>query len=286
MLKFGIIGYPLEHSFSPVMHSAAMQYLNIKGEYKPYEIKEDELKAKIKGLKESGLKGFNVTIPHKIKIIPYLDELTKRAKLVGAINTVTITSGKLTGENTDVIGFWEAIPEEIRKELRGKTISILGYGGSACACAIALLLNTKFKTLNIYGRNQEKLLAFKTFILEKIKQLKLKTKVTYNLIKDIDLSDTFTLINTTPIGMYPDRNNSPLKKEELTKLPPEALVCDLIYNPEETKLLKYAKELNKRTLNGTEMLIRQGAASLGIWLNQKVSPIGVMRLALKHNIPE
>ena len=106
------------------MQTAALQYLNVSGTYRPYEVKPNELEKMFNQLKGSGIKGFNVTIPHKISIIPLLDELTERAKLIGAVNTVTFNNGKAIGDNTDVIGFWEAIPEEIRKIIPEKNISI------------------------------------------------------------------------------------------------------------------------------------------------------------------
>ena len=269
MLKFGIIGYPLEHSLSPVMQNAALQYLNISGEYKAYEIKEEELKETVKQLINDGLKGFNVTIPHKIKIIPLLDEVTNIAKQVGAVNTVIIQNGKTIGDNTDITGFWEAIPKEIRKNLKGKVVSIIGCGGSAYACIVAFISNG-IQKINIYGRNIDKLKKIK----EHFKSIEI------NLMNDVDLSNASMLVNTTPVGMYPNVNDSPFSKGILEKLPQDAIVYDIIYNPSETKLLRDAKSLNKITINGIEMLIRQGAASLAKWIEIKEPPLGVMRLAI------
>ena len=274
MLKLGIIGYPLEQTLSPVMHTAALQYLNINGHYRAYEVSENELKETFEQLKTSGMKGFNVTIPHKISIIPLLDELTDTAKLVGAVNTVTFKeNGKSVGDNTDAMGFWEAIPEDTRKRIsleKEKNISIVGCGGSAKAIAIALLLNNT-KHIKVYGRDKEKLTNFKNF---------LDSKIEIDLLKNIDLSKTSLLINTTPIGMHPKINSSPVSIQELKKLPSNAIVYDIIYNPPETKLLQDASSLNLKTINGIEMLIRQGAHSLRIWLEQDIAPLGAMRLAV------
>lgn len=275
MLKLGIIGFPLEHSLSPEMHSITLQNLNIVGEYKPYEIKEDEFEKKVKELIKSGLCGFNVTIPYKTKIIPLLDELSNEAKLAGAVNTVKIKDGKLTGYNTDITGFFEAIPENIRKNISENHVVVLGNGGAARAVCIAFILNHA-KSLTVYGRNKNKLEDFKGFLDTRKKE----TKIDVGLISNLNLSDALILVNTTSVGMYPDVNETPVTKEDLKSLPDGALVYDIIYNPRETKLLKDANTLNIKTLNGLEMFIRQGAASLGIWLEQE-PPLGAMRLAVE-----
>lgn len=288
MLKLGIIGYPLEHSLSPVMHTAALQYLNISGSYRAFETKKDELEKIFNQLKDSGLKGFNVTIPHKTTIIPLLDELTETAKLVGAVNTVTFTKDKKSiGDNTDVTGFWEPIPEDIKTNIPNQTISILGCGGAALAVATALVTN-KVKHLKIYGRDLEKLYQFKKLVSKTNETLKGETTIETGLLINIDLSNSSMLVNTTPIGRFPDIDNSPVLKQELRRLPGDAFVYDIVYNPSDTLLLQYARSLSLKTLNGIEMLIRQGAASLAIWLEQDIShaPLGAMRLALTQCIKD
>ena len=280
MLKLGIIGFPLEHSLSPIMHTAALNHLNINGEYKAYEIKEEDLEKVFNDLKKSGLRGFNVTIPYKTKIIPLLDELTLTAQLARAVNTVTIEpNGKAIGDNTDVSGFWASLPDEYRKKAPEITASVLGYGGSASAICLALIQNN-FNTLKIYGRNKQKLDKFKDFLSDAKKKTNSKTNIETSTLKNIDLSGSSLLINTTPVGMYPDTNNSPVEKDKLSELSKDTLVYDIIYNPKETTLLKYAKELNLKTLNGIEMLIRQGHTSLCIWLGKEVSAISAMRSAI------
>lgn len=282
MLKLGIIGYPLEHTLSPVMHTAALQHLNINGSYRPFEVTENELEKVFNQLKASGIKGLNVTIPYKKKIISLLDELTETAKLTEAVNTVIFyDDGRTVGHNTDVVGFYDAVPEYLKKNISNQNVSIFGCGGAANAVSIALLQN-RVKSLKIYGRDPDKLLQFKTFLENKSKGLKALTQIETELIANINLSNSSILINTTPVGMYPDLTNSPVTKNELAKLNKNALVYDLIYNPRETLLLEFARALNLKTLNGAEMLIRQGAASLATWLNQNVAPVGIMRLALNY----
>ena len=276
MLKLGIIKGLSGISLSYIMQTAALKYLNIDGEYKAYEAKPEELERLFKELKALGLKGFNVTIPHKISIIPLLDELTDRAKLVGAVNTVTFKDGKSIGDNTDEIGFWEGIPVDIRKQIPGKNVAILGAGGAACAVAIAFLLNN-VSTIKIYGRNKNKLEDFK----QAVKMPRCGISVETDLFSNINLSNIFMLVNTTPVGMSPGISNSPVKKEDLKKLLNDAVVYDIIYNPPETQLLKDAKSLNLKTINGIEMLVRQGAESLNIWLGKNVAPIQIMKNAVK-----
>lgn len=286
MLKLGIIGYPLEHSLSPVMHSAALQYLNVSGSYRAIETEEKELERVFKQLKDSRFKGFNVTIPHKITIIPFLDELSETAKLAGAVNTVVFRNGgKSAGENTDVAGFWEAIPKDAREDISKETVSLLGTGRSARAIGVALLKNNA-KIIKIFGRSKEKLSAFLDFMESRRELTGSKTKIEGGLISGLDLTNTFMLINSTPLGMYPNIDASPVTKEELKKMMPNGIVYDIIYNPPQTLLLLQARSLGFKTINGTEMLIRQGAQSLSIWLEQNVAPVGVMRLAVNHSLEE
>lgn len=283
MLKLGIIGYPLEHTLSPVMHNAALQYLNINGSYKTYEVKENELEKLFCYLRDSGVKGFNVTIPYKTTIIKFLDKLTERAELVQAVNTVTFQGeGKSVGDNTDIVGFWEAIPDNFKKKVPKASVSLIGAGGAAHAVSIALLLN-KVDSLKIYARNSEKLSGFEEFLESRKQKLNLKTKIQVDLLKNIDLSEADLLVNTTPVGMFPDIDKSPVTKEELKRLPQGSLIYDLIYNPKQTLLLVTAASLGLNTLSGIEMLIRQGASSLGIWTQQKDAPLGVMRLAVEQS---
>lgn len=287
MLKFGIIGYPLKHTLSPVMHMAALEYLNIGGEYLAYEVKENKFEKVFNDLKEKKINGFNVTIPYKKKIIPLIDELSENARLIDAVNTVTIQkNGKTFGDNTDIIGFWDAIPGNIREKIPEKEVAILGCGGAASACAIALI-KQNIKSIKLYGRDKAKVLRFRDFLntrQESIVNGKAKINIEADLLTAINLTNIFMLINTTPTGMFPNPDASPVIKMELKKLAEDAVVYDIIYNPPETQLLKLAKSLEKQTINGVEMLVRQGAASLAIWLKQEVAPLGAMRLAVNSSL--
>ena len=286
LIKFGIIKSPKGYSLSVPMHTTALQYLNINGEYKSYEANPEDLKKIFVTLKENNIKGVNVTLPHKITIISLLDELTDRARLIGAVNTVIFNEdGKTLGDNTDASGFWKGIPEDIKKILIEKEIAILGCGGAACAVAIAFLLK-KIKKLKIYARDKIKLNKFKDSLEQKKEQLKSNTIIEANLLTNINLSNVSMLVNTTPVGMYPDIDKSPVLINDLKKLSKDAVVYDIIYKPQETKLLKDAKSLNLQTINGIEMLVRQGAESLNLWLRQDIAPIDVMRNAVLEALEE
>ena len=282
-LKLGIIKSSGTPSLSVIMHTAALQHLNINGEYKAYEVNPEELEKKIEELKKEKVRGLNITIPHKISIIPLLDELTDRAKQIGAVNTVTFKDGKSIGDNTDITGFWKAIPEDLKSNLSNKNVVIIGCGGAAHACAIAFLSNN-VSSIKIYGRNKKKLDTFKDFLESTVKTPHQGISIEIDLFSNIDLSNTHMLVNTTPLGMYPNSSDCPIKKWDLEKLPKSAFVYDIIYNPLETKLLQYAKSLGLETLNGVEMLVRQGAESLNIWLEKDVAPLEIMRNAVLNSL--
>lgn len=282
-IKLGIIKAPGSISLSSVMMTAAIQQLNINAEYKPYEAKPEELESVFEKLKKEKVKGINVTMPHKINIIPLLDSLTDRAKQIGAVNTVIFKDGKAIGDNTDSNGFWNAIPEDIRANIKDKNISILGCGGATHACVIALIVNNVTK-IKIYGRNKNKLDDFKDFLETTVKMSRQGPSIEIDLLSNIDLSNTHILINTTPIGMDPNTNDSPTEKKDLQRLPKDAFVYDIIYKPQETKLLQDAKFLGLKTLNGVEMLLRQGAESLNIWLEKDIAPLEIMRNAVMDSL--
>ncbi len=284
-IKLGIIRSPQGYSLSVPMHTAALQHLNINGEYKSYEANPEDLPFLFKKLKENYLRGVNVTIPHKILIIPLLDELTERARLIGAVNTIIFKEGRSIGDNTDIGGFWESIPEKSKGNIIEKNVAMLGCGGATCACAVALISN-KIKTLKVFARDKTKLQKFKCELEEKKEILKSHTIIEANLLSNINLSDISMLVNTTPLGMYPDENSSPVAIDVLKHLPQDSIVYDTIYKPKETKLLKDAKSLRLKTINGIEMLVRQGAESLNIWLNQDIAPIDTMRNAVIEALEE
>jgi len=273
MLKLGIIGYPLGHSLSPSMHNAALKELEIQGNYVAFETPPNKLFERIEFLKVEGIKGFNVTIPYKEKIIKYLDDIDNSGKIVGAVNTVIIDENKkLYGYNTDVSGFVQAIPNEWQEKIKSKKAAVLGSGGSARAI-LAGLIELKIQEISIFARNQEKSLELK----EIFSNIKINC---LPLTENLDLSEFSIVINTTPLGMQGiNEGISPLSLKSIETLPKDALVYDIVYKPLKTKLLEYAEKRNLKTLNGIEMLLLQGAKGFELWTGQK-PPVEIMRKAL------
>ncbi|OGH96789.1 MAG: shikimate dehydrogenase [Candidatus Melainabacteria bacterium RIFOXYA12_FULL_32_12] len=281
MIKLGIIGYPLGHTLSPVMHKAALDYLGIEGDYAVLETPPEELINRIKYLKVQGFRGFNVTIPLKVWIVPLLNEVDEYANLAGAVNTVIISENKdLYGYNTDIDGFIESIPEDLKENLKSKKAAILGAGGAARAVAIGLS-TIGINEITFYARNPEKANIIQDVILEGFPEIKVKIK---EFNEFADLSYASIVVNTTPIGMQGiNEGISPINKKTVEGLAENTIVYDLIYKPRETKLIQYAKEHGLYTLDGLEMLILQGAKALSLWIDQE-APVEVMREAVLKSL--
>lgn len=252
MKLFGLTGYPLGHSLSPVIHRELFKLCGIDGEYKLYEIAPEKLSTELDCLKNN-LCGFNVTIPHKVDVIPFLDELNDRAALFGAVNTVKVGK-KTVGYNTDCIGFIRAL-EMADIDLSGEVL-VCGTGGVARMFAFeAVLADCE---LTIAAREDDIPVANK-----------IKDEIKEKLGKDakvIDLREVnkgyHLIINGTPVGMYPNVDACVLPKEIIEK---SDAVFDAIYNPEETLFIKYAKEAGIKYSNGLSMLVLQAVAAEEIW---------------------
>jgi shikimate dehydrogenase len=253
----GLIGHPVEHSFSPIMHNAAFKDKGLNYVYVAFDVLPENLKYVIDGAKALGIVGFNVTIPHKIEIMKYLDEVDRDAQLIGAVNTIKIEDGRAIGYNTDGIGARIALEEEIGK-VKDKNIVIYGAGGAARAVAFEL---AKDNNLVIANRTVEKAEALAKEIAEKLNK-KFGEEVKFAGL-DVNLEGVDIIINATPIGMHPNVDVEPIVKAE--NMSKDMVVMDLIYNPLETVLLKEAKKANAKAINGLGMLIYQGAVAFKIW---------------------
>lgn len=252
MEKFALIGYPLGHSMSPVIHRELFKINNISASYELMEINPDNLKSSIRELK--ALNGFNVTIPHKINIIDSLDRLSNRAELFGAVNTVENKNGILTGHNTDCAGFLKAL--DMAGITLGGNVLVCGSGGVSRMFAFESVLAGADLTITV---RDEDISAG-----ERIKE-EIKAKLDKN-IKLITLSQVQgeydVLINGTPVGMHPKADACVLPKEKVQKA---KAVFDAVYNPMETQLIKYAKEAGIKCSNGLPMLVWQAAVAQEIW---------------------
>ncbi|NPA63099.1 MAG: shikimate dehydrogenase [Methanococci archaeon] len=269
----GLIGHPVEHSFSPIMHNTAFKDKNLNYVYVAFDVLPEHLGDAIKGAKSLGIAGFNITIPHKVEVMKYLDEVDKDAKLIGAVNTVKIEDGKAIGYNTDGIGARKALEEEIG-EVKGKNIVVYGAGGAGRAVAFELAKNNR---IIIANRTVEKAKNLAKEIAEKLNK-KFGEDIKFSDL-NVDLSDVDIVINATPIGMYPNVNVEPIVRAE--QLREDMVVMDLVYNPLETVLLKEAKKANAKAINGLGMLIHQGAVAFKIWTGVEPN-VEVMRKAVER----
>lgn len=277
--KFCLIGYPLGHSLSTYIHEAGFKSLNANCTYELLETPPEMLVDRIKYLKANNFAGFNITIPLKLPIVLFLDEIDISADLIGAVNTVVINPDKtLKGYNTDVLGFRRAIPDDIT--LAGKTVAILGTGGAARA-AITALAQEQVKSIKIYTRNVPNTLELLKYLREKFPLIEFNS---FQIERLRDLSDIDILVNTTPLGMLGRAADlTPVEENELITLPKHALVYDVIYNPRKTILLKLAQKHGYRTINGLDMLVHQALAAEQIWFG-KTPDFKDMKIAALENI--
>jgi shikimate dehydrogenase len=273
----GVIGYPIAHSFSPRMHNAAINHLKADFVYLPFPVKPEDLAKAIAGFEAIDLIGFSVTIPHKQAIIPLLQEITPFAELVGAVNTVYRTDKGWCGTNTDVTGFITPL-QQLNKDWSNLTPIILGNGGAARAVVVGCA-ELGCPEIHVVGRNQESLAHF----YQNFQNTSLKAKINVHwwdklgeLVSAADL-----LVNTTPVGMHPNIEQSPLDAQIVSQVKQGAIAYDLIYNPRPTKFLQQAQQQGAIVFDGLEMLVQQGAAALKIWLNQEV-PVDIMRQAINN----
>jgi shikimate dehydrogenase len=236
---YGLIGKSLGHSFSPQIHVEIFKKLGIEGEYKLFELKEEELKSAIIEYKKQGIRGLNVTVPYKINIMAYLDSISVEAKKIGAVNTISFANGVLTGYNTDYTGFGMSLVKN-HVEVKNKSVIILGTGGVSKAVK-QYLIDNRAKSI--------------TFVSRKPCDGAKGYDETASLKGDM-------IINCTPCGMYPKVDASPVPSDILKGF---STAVDLIYNPEETLFLKQAKENGLKTINGLYMLVSQAVTAQEIW---------------------
>ncbi|HIP17579.1 MAG TPA: shikimate dehydrogenase [Methanothermococcus okinawensis] len=268
----GLIGHPVEHSLSPIMHNEALRDKDLNYVYLAFDVHPNNLKYVVNGAKALGtFSGFNVTVPHKIEIIKYLDEIDREAQLIGAVNTVKINDNRAIGYNTDGLGVRMSLEEEIGRVM-GKNILVIGAGGAARAVSFELAKNNSITIVNRTVENAKTLAAD----ISK----KLNKNVCYGGL-NIDIEDYDILIHTTPVGMYPNINTKPLI--DVNKINKDMVVMDLIYNPRETVLLKESRKRGAKTINGLGMLIYQGAIAFEIWTGVKPD-VNVMKRKIENII--
>jgi shikimate dehydrogenase len=267
----GIIGNPIEHTMSPAMHNAAFRQMGVDYLYVPFKVKQEELARAIDGVKALNIRGLNVTIPHKVAVIRFLDKLDHLAEKIGAVNTIVNDDGVLTGYNTDGAGFLQALRER-GIEPGGKNIVILGAGGASRAISFSLadrgahlvILNRR---LELDWAEELASRISQTFSKE-VEALELNRE---NLARVLDRADI--VVNATSMGMTPNIDETPVTSDLLK---PDLTVFDIVYNPIKTRLLREAEAAGARTVSGLDMLAWQGALAFEKWIGLK-APIELMR---------
>lgn len=284
----GVIGYPVEHSFSPLMHNAAIAHLrensSQKNEvdyvYLPFPIAPESLKIAIAGFTAIGLHGFNITIPHKQTIVPLLDQVSEVAQAIGAVNTVWRSEAGWCGTNTDAIGFLAPL-NALEKDWTNAPVLILGSGGAARA-VVAACAELGCPEIWVAGRSPDKLAQFaQSWAAAPAIAAKLSA-IPWGKLAEY-LPKAGLVVNATPLGMHPQIEASPLGDRDLALIKAGSVAYDLIYTPRPTQFLQQASAAGLTAIDGLEMLVQQGAAALEIWLNQP-APVAVMRQALLNHL--
>jgi shikimate dehydrogenase len=271
-----LIGEPVEHSFSPLIHNAGFNALGINFVYVACLVKD--LEHAIKGIRALNIRGASITIPHKVKAISYVDKLDDVAKKIGSINTIVNQEGKLIGYNTDGMGALKAFQDR-NINLKGKSVVALGSGGVARAIAFSLVMRGEVKKLRILGIIEEEM----NILIEDLKKtggIDIQGALLQEDILQETINTSDILINCTPIGMYPKTKESPVPSRLLR---PGLLVFDVVYNPPQTTLLKDAQKAGCMTVSGLEMFINQAIVQFELWTGKK-APVGTMRKVLLEQL--
>ena len=272
---YGLLGNPIKHSFSPAMHNAALRALKINAKYKLFEKDLKQLPVFFASLKKNNICGFNVTIPYKERALEYLNSKSSGVREIGAANTVVVSKeGKLTGFNTDYLGFAKHLLE---LKVKPKNVALIGAGGAAKAVCFALGKKSSVGQIAIFDLDKFKSVALVKRFKDVFPQVSFSAVAR---VEDLKIQDKDLLINASPVGMKQD-DHCLIDAAMLHK---DLFVYDLIYNPAETKLLKLAKDRGLRFSNGLGMLLYQGVESLAHWIKPKKPPVEIMRQALSKEL--
>lgn len=274
----GLLGSPVAHSLSPAMHNMCFREMNIDFVYLAFDVPQPQIRETVHVLRNVNTYGFNLTMPDKVAVMECLDDCSRAAEMIGAVNTVVNEDGRLIGHNTDGIGYVESARHQ-GFEPSGKEITLLGAGGAALAAAVQLALDGAEK-LHISNRRSRSWNAAREMVDKINRETSCRADLTDledagELAKRIGSSDL--LVNATSVGMAPHEDESPLK--DVSLLRPELVVSDIIYHPRQTLLLRSASERGCRTFNGMDMLLYQGAAAFRLWTGREM-PVERVRRAV------
>jgi len=269
-----VIGEPIEHTASPAIHNAAFDKMGLDYLFVAFRVKNEDLGKAIDGMRAFGIRGLSVTVPHKVSVIPFMDNLDSLAQKIEAVNTVVNENGLLTGYNTDADGFLKALCAK-GIEPQGMRFAVLGAGGAARAICFALAESGAKRIIilnRLSGLKRAESLALRVseFSSAEIRALELTDKNTADVLKNVD-----AVVNATTLGMSPEIGQTPIRTEILRA---GLVVIDIIYNPLTTRLLQEAEQKGARIINGLEMLVCQGASAFELWTGVQ-APVDVMREA-------
>lgn len=271
----GLLGSPVAHSISPMMHNEAFAQLGLDYAYLAFDVNEEELETAIEGLRAMKVKGFNLTMPNKNRMCHLCDKLSPVAQITGAVNTVVNENGIFVGHTTDGIGYMESV-KEAGLNIIGEKITVLGAGGAATSI-IAQAAFDGVSEISIFNQKSKSYERMEGIISQLTEQTNCKLNLFTYDSQDIlrkELAESILLVNTTPVGMAPNIEDSLIT--DTTMFHSKLTVSDIIYNPEETKLLRLAKETGCKTFNGLHMLLYQGAAAFKLWTGQEM-PIEIIK---------
>jgi len=270
----GVIGHPIKHSFSPLMHNISFELSGLNYLYLPFDVLPSFLKDALKGMVALGIKGFNVTIPLKEKVLPLLKDVSEEANIIGAVNTIVNEEGTLKGYNTDVFGVVESLLP-YKDAIAGSKVSVIGAGGAARSVIYALIRYFNVGEISIINRTEQ--------IAESMKEY-FSAKMLFDNIKSYPLAppdlievfrDSQLIINTTSMGMHPNVDDSATTiKESFMK---GQIVFDVVYNPIKTKLLMLAESQGATIITGLRMFIEQGAKAYELWTGEQMPKEKVMK---------
>jgi len=258
----GLIGHPIKHSYSPFIQNYALELMNLDYIYLPFDVPAENLKNAVNGVLSLGVKGLNVTLPHKEKIIKYLDELSEEASIIGAVNTIVNDHGKLIGYNTDAHGIIETLLP-YKDKITGTKVTVVGAGGSARAVIYTLLRHFKPEEINIINRTHQKADTLANDFSLKMRYDSFHTFELFPPDNVKTLSSSRLIVNSTTMGMFPDIDDTITDIE--ASFNENQIVFDLVYNPTKSKLLRTAEMEGAKIVGGLKMLIAQAAKSFELW---------------------
>ncbi|MFF2886866.1 shikimate dehydrogenase [Paenibacillus sp. NPDC057967] len=265
---YGVIGDPIRHSKSPIMMNRAFRETGINGAYAAFHITDDKLEDFIRGVRAMGIRGVNVTIPHKLRVMELLDEIHEGARAIGAVNTIVNDNGRLTGYNTDGIGYVRSLKEEAAPSIEGKRVVVIGAGGASRGIVYALL-QEKPARITITNRTVQRAEELAASLEAGGVQLDASSN---DQLEEL-CGEADIVINTTSVGMFPQVDQSPVPGHWLK---PGSVASDLIYNPLKTRFLLEAEQQGCIAHGGLGMFIYQGAYAFEYWTGQP-APVAAMR---------